>query len=108
MINLKYSTQDKSLNYKITFIKTNELHIYYVGKSYPLTTQCLIFENDLLIGYGTVVKHDKDMDNQQIGYIEATKKAIKNIPIKEIRTNIWEIVLESCKVGELSNYKRPF
>jgi hypothetical protein len=49
--------------------------------------------NGLIIGYGEVIKHEKDADNQNFAYREATKKVINKINIKSIRKELWEKVL---------------
>jgi len=87
-----YSTKDNSLNYRLEYITSRPMRKYKgFGKSWPTTTQCIIYENGCLISIGTVVKHDSDEENSILASKLATKKAIRKIKIKFIRKDIWEI-----------------
>jgi hypothetical protein len=48
--------------------------------------------NGLLKSYGEVVKHSEDIDNYEFSIKESTKKAIKCIPFRDMRKDIWALI----------------
>lgn len=82
-------TSDKSYEVKLVYIVKHRLHFYRGNKSYPKHTQCLCFINGLIVGFGEVIKHENDIDNQNFAYKLATKKVINNINCKFIRKELW-------------------
>jgi len=90
---IEYTTKDTSLNIKIEYKVARSFKNYPgIGKAWPKETQCLVYINGLLRGNGSVIKHEKDLDNQEYAYKLATKKAINCINLKFIRKEIWEIL----------------
>ncbi len=94
-----YKTPDNSIRIKLVYSIGRELKQYAgIGKSYPPQTQCLFFVNGFLRGCGTVVKHEKDKNNQNFAFKLATKKALADFKCKWIRKEIWKIVID--KINE--------
>ncbi len=101
---ITYITDDESIEIKLQYIAKQRLHIYSKqGKVYPKHTQCLMFKNGLLVGYGEVIKHNNDIDNPEFAFKEATRKVMDKINIKFIREELWAKVLAEIKDGSLSN-----
>jgi hypothetical protein len=97
---ITYSTEDDSIKVKLVYIVNRRFHNYEgIGKSWPKHTQCLMFINGLIAGYGEVVKHEKDEDNQKYAYLLATKKVMDKIQLKFIRKEIWEKVKDKINEG---------
>jgi hypothetical protein len=96
-MNIFYETNDKSLRYHLQYFTKNRLTYYKGNKNYPLYTQCLIFRNDLVAGYGEVIKHENDEHNQKYAYIKATEKAFQNSKInsKFIRKDLWDLLFQT-------------
>lgn len=93
-----YSTGDSSLNYRLEYITSRPMRIYKgFGKSWPPTTQCVIYENGCLISTGTVVKHDSDKEDSKLARTLATKKAISKVRVKFIRKDLWETFFKENK-----------
>jgi len=97
MKTINYETSDKSIKIRLEYLTGHQLKMYYLGKSYPKTTQCLMYVNGFLRGTGAVVKHEKDVDNENLGIRLATKKALPSLNIKCIREEVWKLVLEETK-----------
>jgi hypothetical protein len=91
IFHVEFTTKDKSLNYKIVFLSTNNLRRVNGGdKYYPRITQCIVFCNKLIKGIGTVTQCQLDKDNLKFAIITSAKKALtENINIKWIRKEIW-------------------
>lgn len=82
----------------IKFLQSRNLRMSPKGKHWPLTTQCVIYYNNSIIGIGEVVKHEDDPDNPKYAKVNSAKKAFNNLtrPLwKEIRTKLWEQILKS-------------
>lgn len=94
-----YYNDDNILIYRLVYIVTRRLTYYGKDKTYPLITQCLLYKNNLLVGFGEVVKCQCDENNQALAYVLATKKVLKNIPFRCVRKDIWKIVHE--RVGRI-------
>lgn len=93
-----YKVEDDDYEVKLVYIVKRRLHNYKnIGKSYPKHTQCLCFINGLIVGFGEVVKHEADKDNQNLAYKLATKKVMDKIIFKDIRKEIWMKVLNEFK-----------
>ena len=100
---ITYKTKDESIEIKLVYIVRTRLHNYKgVGKTWPKHTQCLMFVNGLLEGYGEVVKHEKDTDNQKFAFKEATNRVMHKINLKFIREELWKKVLNEVENGVLS------
>jgi len=92
---ITYITNDKSIEVKLVYIVKTRLHNYGgIGKTWPKHTQCLMFVNGLLAGYGEVVKHEKDTDNQKFAFKEATNRVMNKMNLKFIREELWKKVLK--------------
>lgn len=87
-----YTTKDNSIHYRLIYITGYRLRGYRGDKSRPKVTQCLLFYNGLLIGYGEVVKCDKDKDNTKFAQMLATKKVMNLIPFRDVRCKIWNLL----------------
>jgi len=61
--------------YSIEFLIGFPYKRYWRDKYFPKTTQCIIKMDNLVIGIGEVVKHQKDKDNTRHGKLFAAKKA---------------------------------
>lgn len=93
-----YKTNDESIQITLKYIVGRGFHNYPgIGKSWPKHTQCLCFVNGLMKGFGEVVKHEKDPDNQKLAYKLATKKAIDKIGLKFVRKELWLRVLDTIE-----------
>lgn len=87
---ISYKTDDGSIQITLKYIVGRGFHNYPgIGKSWPKHTQCLCFVNGLMKGFGEVVKHEKDLDNQKLAYKLATKKAIEKMNLKYLRKELW-------------------
>jgi hypothetical protein len=73
---LIYKSQDDSLEFKFQFIVKRNLRYTHLGKSWPKHTQCLMFCNGLLNCFETIIKHEKDEDNQVYAYKLVAEKCI--------------------------------
>ena len=95
---ITYKTADESVEIKLVYIVKHRLKVYGgIGKSWPKHTQCLLFMNGLLLGFGEVVKHKEDKDNQAFAFKEATRRVIDKINIKFMREEIWRKVLSAIE-----------
>ena len=91
-------SKDKSWEVKLTYIsKTVPKYYGGFGNKRVKYTQCIMFVNGLIVGYGEVAKHESDTDNQRFSYIEATKRVMGKITFKSDRKEIWEKVLNEIK-----------
>ena len=95
------------------FVQINEGHTYSVeflvgrpyrrshkGKHWPVTTQCIIRDNGLVIGIGEAVKHELETHNPHYGRVKAAKKAFENSKLngkiwRGIRENFWKEILKN-------------
>lgn len=102
MKTIHYKTEDNSINISVEYRIGNPYRYYKgIGKSWPKTTQCLIYVNGFLKGSGEVVKHNTDPDNPKYAIKYATKKAMSCINLKYIRTALWKQIDEQLKQNEL-------
>lgn len=97
-MNIKYQTTDKSLIYEFQFIQKSELVMTHLGKTYPKHTQCLMFENGLLVNFSTIRKHEKDKDNLFFALRYTFENTIKVINIKSLRNGIRKEVIPKLRV----------
>ncbi len=79
---------------KVVFLVSHNQRRTYMGKCWPKTTQCVVYQNDRIVSIGEVVKHERDKDNPQFARIQAAKKAFKKLLWKELRTKLWKKILE--------------
>lgn len=82
--------------YTVEFASSRPQRSTYKGKYYPITTQCVIKCNELVIGVGEVVKHEKDNNNPLYAKSYAAKKAFKNTGYKtwrELRERFWKQII---------------
>jgi len=90
---LEYSSEDKSMNFKFEYIRKGTFKNYpAVGKTYPMQTQCILYYNGFVRAIGTVVKHHADKDNPRYAYIAATKKVMEEVYFTSMRKEIWELL----------------
>lgn len=94
---INYITDDKSIAYKLVYITGRRLRGYRRDKSHTIVTQCLLYRNGLIIGFGEVVKCEKDKDNTTFAQMLATKKVMSLIPFRDIRCKIWNLLKEEHK-----------
>lgn len=95
---ITYLTEDKSVEVKLVYIVRRNLKRYRgIGKCYPKHTQCLMFVNGLLRGYGEVVKHEYDEDDPSFAFKEATRRVMHKLTGKWLRTELWRLVLEKIE-----------
>ncbi len=92
-----YTTDDISLEYKLTYVSKTILKRYYNGKSYVKLTQVVLYANGLVIHFANVIKHKDDNDDINFAYREATAKVINKIPFKDIRGKIWKLLFEKIQ-----------
>jgi len=82
--------------YTVEFLTGKPIRFSHKGKHWPLTTQCIIKRNDLIIGMGEAVKHENDTNNLQYGRVYAAKKAFNQASVRtwpELRTRLWKQIL---------------
>ncbi len=103
---LQYISSDKSINLTLNYIRTRTLKMYPgVGKTFPLTTQCVIIDNKngLVVATGTVIKHEREKeDNNDYAVRLATKKAIGVVNHRFIRDQIWDLLNKELKKSKQS------
>lgn len=74
---------------RLEFIVRHQRKRTHAGVSTPKHTQCLLFYNDLLRGYETIVKHAYDEDKPIQAYKFVAEKCIKKyIKTKESRMGV--------------------
>lgn len=77
-----YTTDDNSINVKLTFNQASRMIITHAGKSLPKHTQCLLYVNGVLEHFSTIRKHYKDEDNQNEAFhISAVQAAMQLKPL---------------------------
>lgn len=85
-----------SITFTIEFIIARPLRRNHRSIHTPKTTQCLVYQDGLLLGFGTVVKHENDVDNQDVANVNAAKIAFQNAfpnsdpDSRAIRTELWK------------------
>lgn len=94
-----YKAPDESIEIKLVYITSRRKLKYYkaYGKAWPRITQCLMFYNGLIVGFGEVVKHQSDVDNVEFAMRLATKRVLSKLPSKLLRTDIWKLVLNETR-----------
>ena len=65
-----------------------QLKYYYVGKTYPVHTQCVLWCNGLLQDFATVIKHDKDEHDPKFAIKLCGEKVLKSINNKWTRSQV--------------------
>lgn len=88
MEDIVYKASDGSLEIRLQFIVKRRLKFTHLGKGWPKHTQCLMYSNGLLDCFETVVKHEKDEDNQTYAYRLVAEKCLKTIPNKWLRGEV--------------------
>lgn len=92
----------ENIEYLFGYKFYNPLKIYHAGKSWPKHTSCTIIKGKNnngymssieFIGNGIVIKHERDSHNPRLAKILATKKAMKYIKDRELRTKLWKELL---------------
>lgn len=89
-------TEYEGTVFTLEFAVGRPLRVAHKGKHWPITTQCTIKRDGLIVGVGEVVKHEKDTNNPKYAKVYATKKAFKNAGYKiwkELRVNFWKQIL---------------
>jgi hypothetical protein len=90
---------DESLTIRLHFIVKNRLKYTHLGKGYPKHTQCLMYSNDLLDCFETIIKHANDEDNQSFAYKLVGEKCLKHINNKWLRNEVRKL-LDSALANE--------
>ncbi len=81
--------------FSVDFITGFPIRFSHRGKHWPVTTQCIIKHNGLVIGIGEVVKHENEINNPQYGKVNAARKAFKGTKIwREMRERLWKEILK--------------
>jgi len=88
MEDIIYKTSDNSLEIRLQFIVKNRLKYTHLGKGWPKHTQCLIYSNGLLNSFETIIKHNKDEDNQAYAYRLVAEKCMQTINNKWLRSQV--------------------
>jgi len=86
----------EGLIFSIEFLVGHPMQITHKGKHWAKTTQCVVKRNGLVIGLGSVTKHENDKDNPKYARMYATKKAFANAEYKiwsPVRKALWEQIL---------------
>lgn len=83
-----WTSSDKSLQIVLQFVQKRQLKYYYVGKTYPIHTQCLLWVNGLLLTFETVIKHDRDEHDPKFAHKLCAEKALKAIHNKWTRSQV--------------------
>tara|TARA_R110000803_G_scaffold181338_1_gene243726 strand:+ start:572 stop:889 length:318 start_codon:yes stop_codon:yes gene_type:complete len=100
MKDINYKTEDTSISVNLKYSVAHRMKFYHKGKCWPKHTQCLITINGVIEGFGTVIKHDIDKDNQSFAYKMATKKALEHFNYREGRKEIWKMVHKQLETLE--------
>lgn len=69
----------------------------HIGTQNPKVTQCECYIDKAIVSIGTVVKHAKDEDSPNFAKRLVTKKVLDVIKVKEVRTELWKMVLDATK-----------
>ena len=77
------------------------MKMYYVGKTYPLHTSCIMFVNEVPTAMHTVVKHHKDNNNQEFAYKLCAAEVIAKLNSKLLRKEVWKAVFNVFKKYKL-------
>lgn len=88
MRKIVWISSDKSLHIELHLVCKRRLKYYYVGKSYPIHTQCLLWVNGLLEFYSHIIKHDKDEHDLKFAFKLAAEKALQSIENKWTRSQV--------------------
>lgn len=86
--------------FTVEFVTGHPMRFSQKGKHWPLTTQCIVKRDNLIIGIGNAVKHDIDKHNEQYAYSISAKKAFTNAGCniwKSVRTNLYRQFLTKVK-----------
>lgn len=90
------SYEHEGSTFTVEFNYGNPLRMTPQGKHWPLTTQCVIKVNNLVVGVGDVVKDGRDENNPKYARMYAAKKAFKNSSAhfwSEVRKALWKQIL---------------
>lgn len=95
---INYKTSDNSIEIKLQYIVKAQYKNYPgIGKCWPITTQCILFYNGLVLDFASVTKHNFDTHNPEYAHRLVTKKVLEKINIKFIRKDIWKLIDEFFK-----------
>ena len=86
---------DLGTDLKLIYITKAPLRFVRGQKSFPLVTQCLVWSRGLLVGFSQVVKCESDVDDRELAYTLATRKAIHNLPCRYERKKIYAEFLKT-------------
>lgn len=85
--------------FSVEFISGRPLKRSHKGKHWPLTTQCIIRKNNLIISIGEVTKHENEKENPFFARVKSAKKAFNQLDgmqvWREMRERIWKQILEN-------------
>lgn len=95
MEDIIYKTKDKSLEIRLQFITGIRLKYTHLGKGWPKHTQCLMYSNGILDCFETVVKHERDEDNQVYAYRLVAEKCLKKISNKWLRGEVRSMLTDT-------------
>ena len=80
--------------FKVEFIVSYPLKHNSRGKSWAKCTQCVIYDNQRIMGFGECIKHSNDKDDNKYAKVYSAKKAFKQTRLwKEIRQRLWQKIL---------------
>ncbi len=90
-----WTSKDKTLRYKLEFVRKHKLKFTHLGKDWPIHTHCILFEGDFVIAFDTIVKHGRDEDNPAFAYKFVAEKCLIAIKDKWVRSQIRLLLKES-------------
>lgn len=91
---LIYKTQGGT-TYKFVYTTINRnIYSKKIGKYFTTITQCLLYKNDLVIGFSTAQRCFTDKQDKRYAHILVTRKLIHLIQTKRSRTNIFKMLFD--------------
>lgn len=87
-----YATQS-GIVYKLVYVTTKRM-IYSkkIGKISTIITQCLVYRDDLIVGFSQAQKCQCDFNNPRFAHFLVTRKIMHLIRAKKSRENIWKLL----------------
>lgn len=82
---------------RLKFISKRTYRKYYCGKSWPIVTQCLLFEDGILKCFYTITKHDKDANDLHFAYNLVSEKCISQLSNTYIQSQLRSLVVKRLK-----------
>lgn len=87
-----YETQS-NIVYKLIYTQTRKM-IYSkkIGRIPTIITQCLVYRDNLIIGFSQAQKCQCDSNNPKFAHFLVTKKIMYLIKVKKSREEIWKLL----------------